>query len=96
MAQPESAQSMKLRHVLTFMIKTFLDKRQCCREDGFPSCLLNLIQWKIKRDYSLHVSKEGKVFSTGESIKLKHIFIIAKKKKDKKEASLERKFGTNI
>ena len=79
---------------MTFMIKTFLDKRQCCREDGFPSCLLNLIQLKVKGDYSLHISEEGKVFSNGESIKLSTDLLL--QKKDKKEASLKRKFGSNI
>lgn len=73
---------------MSFTIKPFPDKRQCFREDGFPSSLLNLIQLKIKGDYSPHISEEGKVFSIGENIKLKHIFINAKK--DKKEASLGR------
>lgn len=78
---------------MSFTIKLFPDKKQCCREDGFPSSLLNLIQLKVKGDYSLHISEEGKVFSTEENIKLKHIFINAKK--DRKEASLGRKSGTN-
>lgn len=71
---------------MSLTIKPFPDKRQCCREDEFPSSLLNLIQLKMKGDYSLHTSAEGKVFSTAENIKLKHVFINAKK--DKKEASL--------
>lgn len=75
---------------MSFTIKPFLDKRQCCREDGFPSSLLNLIQLKIKGDYSLHIFEEGKVSSIGENIKFKHIFINAKriKKKHHWEGSL--------
>lgn len=59
---------------MSFTIKPFSDKRQCCREDGFPSSLLNLIQLKIKGDYSLHISEEAKVFSIGETANEAHIY----------------------
>lgn len=79
---------------MSFMIKPFPDKRQCCGEDGFPSSLPNLIQLKIKGDYSLHISEEGKVFALKKTSNLSTYLIM--QKKIKKEASSGRKFGTNI